>query len=96
MTKQEQSERIAAGLAEWQKLQDGHVPGSKELDDAPILTDWGISGDALVGLVTGHPRLEDGKLIMTSPLLAIDLDMKWARTVSRYYQLGHMRGEPPR
>jgi len=42
----------------------------------------------LQGIVTRHPRLADGALIETSPLLLLAADRSAARTVSRFYRLG--------
>jgi hypothetical protein len=42
----------------------------------------------LQGVVTGHPRLKEGALVATSPLLWLAADRGAARTVSRFYRLG--------
>jgi hypothetical protein len=74
-------ERIAAHQA----------PTSAELKHAPLLVDWRLilthSGLSLVGFVAGHPLLGT-KNIATSPLWVLDPELKWARTLSRFYQLG--------
>lgn len=47
---------------------------------------------ALAGRVTGHPRLRGTRrLIMTSPLRAVDLQERWVRTEGRFCRLGEPR-----
>ncbi|MEG3662782.1 DUF6634 family protein [Celeribacter halophilus] len=63
-----------------------------DLATAPNLTYWRphISrqwAPILWGMVSGHPELSDG-WITTSQLVAIDPNLRWARTASRWYALG--------
>lgn len=58
-----------------------------DLENAPILSDWSRVGLSLAGVVTGHPKIEDGHYCITSAVLMIDPDKAWARTVSRFYIL---------
>jgi len=88
---------VAAGLREAARIEAGFVPGDTELAEAPMLTHWAVeplSGGfmRLVGLVSGHPLIQDG-WITTSPLLAADKEAEWVRTVSRCYSLGPRLGE---
>lgn len=62
--------------------------------DIPILDDWtpvvlsGIMDElALMGTVIGHPRLHDGRTIVTSNVVALHPDRELARTMSRWYRL---------
>lgn len=85
-------ETVVEGLRAAARLRAGYAPSNVELDGAPVLTLWTyvpLSGGLyrLAGLVVGHPRLRDGTCF-TSAVLAIDPDLKWARTVSRLYALG--------
>ena len=85
-------EVVATGLRELAKLQGGHVPSDRELDQAPVLTGWLIEDMSnglrrLVGFVTGHPTIPPG-WCRTSVLLFVAADGSWARTISRYYRLG--------
>jgi hypothetical protein len=69
-------------------------PTQEQLDDAPLLTDWGVGFKelpCLIGNVSGHPLLPD-RWVRTSELFAMDPDMKWARTYSRFYRLAADRG----
>lgn len=79
-------------LAAMTSLTDPPTPG--ELAAAPLLERWSLArvdgdvGLALVGSVTGHPRLGDRPGIVTSELVAMDPDHNWVRTRSRIYRLG--------
>lgn len=59
------------------------------------LEDWsiqelGLTGDAvLFGTVSGHPLLEDGKVVRTSTIL--EISDRWARTQNTDYTLGEPR-----
>lgn len=66
-------------------------PRASSLKNAPRLEDWShaaLYSPCLVGRVIGHPLLGDRPHIRTSQLIVIDTDAGWARTLSRYYQLG--------
>lgn len=91
------SKTLKRALKDWQNLANGHSPSPDDLADAPLLVDWEPRWTAagvmyLVGQVRGHPKLRDGPRA-TSIILAADIDEGWARTISRYYQLGPQRGE---
>ena len=71
----------------------GAPPKLGDLDFAPALDNWSVGlaiGNFynIDGVVSGHPILEDGQIIFTSPLLNIAEDLSWARTRSRFYILG--------
>lgn len=71
------------------------APTADDLATAPVLTHWSAGTYRgminLIGKVVAHPLLgtaiAEGKGIMTSPVVAIDPDRRWARTVSRWYRL---------
>ncbi|GJE54885.1 DUF6634 family protein [Methylobacterium thuringiense] len=74
-----------AGIAE------GTKPTDDDLAGAPRLEDWTVdkrSVRVVSGTVFAHPVLPDGSHITTSDLYASDGET-WARTLSRYYLLGH-------
>lgn len=84
-------EEIKAGLEAAIRIRTGQLPSMEEIAVAPVLTAWAIVplGETLfrlVGYVVGHPRVPDGACF-TSAILAIDPELKWARTVSRLYAL---------
>lgn len=61
--------------------------------DQPVvhLENWSIAErtvQCLVGHPAGHPRLSDGKPMVSSELYFLDDQMKYARTFSRWYRLG--------
>jgi hypothetical protein len=66
-------------------------PTDADLAGAPIIDLWKPAmraGNALIGMVTGHPIIGDGRVTITSDLFAIDEHAGWARTWSRFYRLG--------
>ena len=72
-----------------ERLQRGWLPGPAELDLAPVLLDWSFHPHmtpALRGQAFNHPDLGNARIV-TSPLVAIDIDGRWARTKSRWYRL---------
>lgn len=66
-------------------------PSPDTLADSPHLDLWQpirMSTDlCLAGAVSGHPLLQSS-FITTSPLIALRPEEGWARTISRFYQLG--------
>ena len=85
-------EVVLEGLRVAARIHEGHSPSEAELDSAPVISLWtlepvGEGLSRLAGIVVGHPRLRDG-VCFTSAVLAMDPQMKWARTVSRWYRLG--------
>jgi len=62
-------------------------------EDAPRLTDWTTfeDGDEMfltARRIDGHPGISDGeRLRHSSPLIWIDANRGWARTLSRFYRL---------
>jgi hypothetical protein len=64
--------------------------GSIPIDEAPILRNYKpVIGKAfgLTGIVSGHPRLPDGREVITSQLFYLDEDRGLARTMNRWYRL---------
>ncbi|MDN5927339.1 MAG: hypothetical protein L0I29_09720 [Hyphomicrobiales bacterium] len=85
-------ERLAALVADVERIHRGVPPEAMAGNDAPILDRW-ILGQRLVpclaGLSTGHPLLPGkGRPIGTSDLWLLSTDHTWARTLSRWYRLG--------
>ncbi len=74
-----------------ERLEAGLPLTQLELDNAPLLEDWGPTltpqGLRLVGYATGHPAFGEGP-VLTSPLCLADPDGAWVRTLSRFYRLG--------
>ena len=73
---------------------DYPAPTVAQLAAAPLLERWRFAfvrrerRPSLVGSVIGHPLLGDRPDVVTSMLLALDPDRRWARTHSRIYRLG--------
>ena len=93
-------QRLLVAREALQRIKRGESPTAEELAAAPRLDFWCVVVDApfpiLQGVVTGHPRLADGAMIGTSPLLWLAEDKSAARTVSRYYRLGVPLVEAPK
>tara|TARA_R110002072_G_scaffold10478_1_gene48650 strand:+ start:10140 stop:10760 length:621 start_codon:yes stop_codon:yes gene_type:complete len=72
-------------------------PEPFDLAQAPFLSPWyplrdpHFGGAILIGIQTGHPSLS-GHLINTSRLCGMCSEGKWARTATRWYQLGERAG----
>lgn len=88
-------EMVGQGLQALDRIRRGEEPTAEMLADAPVLELWGVTryGDdaevviRLVGVVHGHPSIQDGPCT-TSPVLYLPESQEWVRTVSRYYRLG--------
>lgn len=79
-------------------LSSGWRPDARVLAEAPLISGWSVvergSGPtsiAMIGMVTGHPRFPGVRPVLTSPLVAVDLVGRWARTQGRFYRLGDPR-----
>lgn len=87
-----QLERLSALVADAARLRNGASPEALARGEAPVLDRWVITQrfvPCLAGLSTGHPRLPgENRLIGTSDLWLLCEDRTWARTLSRWYQLG--------
>jgi hypothetical protein len=85
-------ERLAALVADMERIHRGVPPEVMAGDDAPILDRWILAMrtvPCLAGLSTGHPELVgENRLIGTSDLWLLSKDHTWARTLSRWYRLG--------
>lgn len=66
--------------------------------DPPILERWVLASRparCLAGLSFGHPVLQgEARAIVTSDLCLLAEDHSWARTLSRWYRLGHPADSP--
>lgn len=82
------------------RLRAGWRPDETIFKRAPRLTHWSVTDPEafglvrLVGTVTGHPILQDHRVVATSPVVAFDTRTRvWARTVSRFYVLVDIGGK---
>lgn len=69
------------------------TPSAEALAAAPLLDNWFFARDMqtsthLSGEPDNHPELGGGKPILTSILVAMDLEAGWARSFNRLYRLG--------
>lgn len=73
----------------------GEQPQEVELVRAPKLDVWeaavrtkdGAKTLVLKGEVAGHPSYRDGERVTTSPVIWLDRQCRWARTIGRLYKL---------
>jgi hypothetical protein len=83
--------RLRALADDLDRIAAGEAPTAADLAPAPLLVDWRFmltwAGVSLAGFVAGHP-LRGSRHIATSPLWVLDPDLRWARTLSRFYKLG--------
>lgn len=88
----EQTAELLADLAaDLRKLAEGQCPTPSQLRNAPLLTSWTFAHrPSLVfsGSMFNHPVVGDGRTSLTSEIYAIDPGRRWARTLSRFYELG--------
>jgi hypothetical protein len=88
-----QARRLKALSADMERVLEGLLPEAIITEEPPLLDRW-ILGNTLapclVGLSTGHPTLVGAnRAIATSNVWLMSDDMTWARTLSRWYRLGH-------
>lgn len=77
-------------------LASGWRPDGRVLAESPIIERWSVvergPAIAMIGQATGHPRFPgENRPVLTSPIIAIDLEGRWARTQGRFYRLGEPR-----
>lgn len=88
--------RFAALVFDKEAIGCGVFPERLVEDEAPLLDRWTLGYrpiQCLLGQPTGHPLLPgENRTICTSDLWLIAEDCEWARTLSRWYRLGHPAG----
>jgi len=91
------AERLRPLADDLEGIAEGRAPGEEILARAPVLFKWTFFADPgglrLMGVVAGHPSARPGP-ILTSMLYAIDPELRWARTLSRFYRLGDFSRPP--
>lgn len=84
--------RLAALIADMERIHRGVPPEVITGDDAPVLDRWIFAErgvPCLADLSMGHPELAgESRPICTSELWLLSKDRSWARTFSRWYRLG--------
>src|SRR5579883_1046934 len=84
-------------LADFRRVEDNDLPTREEIERAPFIDEYRVVPrpmPCMVGLVTGHPRVGPGPIV-TSDLWMWAEELGWARTLSRFYQLGRPRHGRP-
>jgi len=68
-------------------VERGTIPFSSKV----LVNDWALARrtvPCLMGVPTGHPRIEDGNSLCSSELYYLDESRGLARSFSRWYRLG--------
>ena len=92
-------EALLEGAAMLRLIKTGYRPPDDAWATAPVLDDWRIvparrppaaeGMSEIEGVVAGHPDFALGTRIRTTPLLVVEHGQGWARTVTRFWRLGH-------
>lgn len=78
-----QKQKPLAKLENWAVVPRGHVAGYQELR----------AGNLLLGKVFGHPGIEEGAFIFTSPIVSLDSKINVVETRNTAYRLGEASRE---
>lgn len=92
--KEELGTDIESYLRGEQPSQDAMTKAARIDDWAPLIS-RGLRGGyvmTLVGKVSNHPAVADGKVTETSEICWLDRERRWARTRSRLWLLGEPEG----
>ena len=84
-------ERLQRLFRDLERICHGEHPDAAALAAAPILDVWSLakrSEACLVGRVTGHPKIDEGRVAVTSGLGMLAPAVGYARSLSRFYRLG--------
>jgi hypothetical protein len=69
-----------------------HAASQEALAGQPLLERWAVDRSlgraCLVGYVTLHPLIEDGRFMRASLLRRFAPEVGWALTLNRFYRLG--------
>lgn len=90
-------ERLASLARDLERARNGQHPSRRLINDAPVLDNWHVAYReeiCLVGTVNGHPAIADGRQNMTSGLWLLSRQHGYARTLSRWYELGRPAAAP--
>lgn len=56
-----------------------------------VLDPWARYEGCLIGRVFNHPRMSDGKIVVTTRVLKLDAKAGYAKTLNTHYKLGNKR-----
>ena len=82
-------------LHDLKSLRAGDFPDKKALASAPLIDQWSLgtrSVPCLYGVISGHPRFRTSQGV-TSDVWVMSPNLKFIRTMSRYYRLGVRAGK---
>lgn len=89
--------RLQGLVQDLERIHRGQHPDAAILGDAPVIHDWAIvrrQEACLAGTITGHPKIAHGHTGVTSGLWFLAPGLGYARTLSRFYNLGQPAGVP--
>lgn len=85
-------DRLKRLILDLEAMAAGSGPTIRQVNEAPYLDQWvlgNVPAQHLIGLVTGHPEKEGiNRAIMTSQVMVVDSENRWARSLSRFFRLG--------
>jgi hypothetical protein len=77
-------------LRDLKSIRAGNFPDKKALASAPLIDQWSLGTrptPCLYGVISGHPRLRTSQGV-TSDVWVMSPNLRFIRTLSRYYRLG--------
>jgi hypothetical protein len=89
-------DRLKSLVSDLERARDGEHPDRRLIEAAPILDNWQLAHRnelCLVGTVSGHPKITNGRANLTSGLWLLSRQHGYARTLSRWYELGRQASD---
>ena len=87
---------VARLLEDQMRLHGGGRPDDRTLEQAALIDNWQLvpaTEYRLTGDVENHPRGRDGRGVHTAPIVMMDEEHGWARSLNTFYRLGTPRAE---
>ena len=80
---------VVSVIADIERLIDGWRPSDEDIAGAAHIDEWSLRGEILFGWISRHPWEPHRKIRSnTSGVIVVDRDLRWGRSIGRFYQLG--------